>query len=69
MNEYGKCTICNSELEPGGWYTEYEEIIRSSGIIRTGRKRRSLSYLVCPRCGNKEIVDDSFDMPWYYEVK
>ena len=34
-----------------------------------GRVRQICDYLECPRCGQKESVDDTFDTPWAYPNK
>jgi hypothetical protein len=61
---YGQCSRCDMNLEPV-WYTEREEELVGGVWIKTGRKRKSCSHLLCPCCGNTECVDDSFDGPWY----
>lgn len=60
VNVYGECPQCGGPLSPV-WFLE-EEYVKG---IRTGRKRKACSHLLCDRCGHIEIVDDSFDGPWY----
>lgn len=63
---YGACSKCGCNLEPGEWFQEEEYYVKNGIINYTGRVRKSLSYLICPKCGHKEIVDDSFDGPWHF---
>ncbi len=63
---YGLCPNCGFQLEPGEWFTEEEEEVRHGIRIKTGRKRLALAYLICPSCGHKETIDDTFDKPWHY---
>lgn len=63
-NDYGICNECGVEYEPV-WFTE-EEYVTSGGImVRTGRKRRAVDYLICPCCLKKQCVDDSYDGAWH----
>lgn len=55
------CGRCGEQMEPV-WFTEKEYI---NGVY-TGRIRHALSHFICTSCGDKEIVDDSFDGEWYY---
>lgn len=59
MSIYGYCSNCGHPLVP--IYFKDKEIINGHP---TGRTRTSISYLLCENCGNKEIVDDSFDGRW-----
>jgi uncharacterized protein with PIN domain len=61
-DRYGECAECDGALEPV-WYIEYE---RDEDGILTGRQRHDVDYLVCPYCGKRYCVDDSFAMPWHY---
>lgn len=54
-----KCSICGGRMVPV-WFKEYEY----KNGIRTGRKRKACSHLECLVCGEKSIIDDSFDGPW-----
>lgn len=59
---FGKCGICNVDLEPV-LFMEEERDLR--GYL-TGRVRRAVDYLYCPCCGQKEICDSSFDGEWHF---
>lgn len=64
MSEYGECDRCNCELMPTDWF---EDIEYDSHMIPTGRVRLAVGYMICPECGKKYCVDDSFDGPWHYK--
>lgn len=59
MSKFGECK-CGGNLQPV-YFTEEE---RKKGI-KTGRKRRAVSHLVCENCLRNECIDDSFDGNWY----
>jgi len=59
---YGVCVKCGTPLVPE-WFTDKEYNSRG---YPTGRVRRAVSHLECPKCWLKECVDDTFDGPWYY---
>ena len=61
--EYGVCAYCGAELEPI-WFTEEETVILHGSLIKTGRARRAVDYLICPNCLTHACCDDSFDGPW-----
>ncbi len=63
MNKFGKCLTCNVDLEPV-YFEEKESKLYENTLIETGRVRTAVDYLVCPCCGERFIVDDSFDGPW-----
>ena len=60
--DYGKCDICNSDLEA--------EIFLDAGDgedgMPTGRGREAGGVLYCPYGGKRYCVDDTFDGPWFY---
>lgn len=61
---FGDCPECGYPLE-AVWFTEDEYKITDFGAMyRTGRKRRAVDYLLCPWCGKKQCVDDTFDGQW-----
>lgn len=62
---YGNCDRCNSQLEPI-WFTEYEYETYGGTRVKTGRKRKSVSHLICPNCMKNYIVGDSYDGSWHY---
>lgn len=61
MNRYGECPICGADLEPVRFIEEERDIHNRN----TGRVRDAVSHLECVVCGKRQIVDDSFDGPWY----
>lgn len=61
--KYGICDRCDVPLVPV-FFTEEEYNHIGGSRIRTGRKRRAVSHLICPICLQEMIVDDSFDGPW-----
>jgi len=56
---FGECE-CGMKLLPV-WFTEFE---RDRYGVRTGRKRKACSQLVCECCGRRYVVDDTFDEDW-----
>lgn len=64
LPDYGQCEQCGADLKPI-WFTEEEYQIIGGISIKTGRKRRACSHLVCPDCLKNYCVDDSFDGPYY----
>ena len=58
---YGKCPDCGGSLS-AVWFEE-EEIKRGE---YTGRVRRAVSHLVCTKCFQNIVVDDTFDGKWHY---
>ena len=63
LNKYGICKDCKTELQPV-WFTQEEKKTENGIMWKTGRKRKAVDYLICPYCGRKECVDDSFDESW-----
>lgn len=63
LNNFGKCSICNVDLEPV-YFEEKERKLYEGAYIETGRVRTAVDYLLCPCCGERFIVDDSFDSAW-----
>ena len=63
--DYGKCDRCGADLTPADWFEEKE--YDSKTMIPTGRVRWAAGYIVCPECGMKYCVDDTFDGPWHYK--
>lgn len=56
----GFCERCGTELEPV-YFREEESYIDEYGhLMRTGRTRRAVDYLVCPNCLKRYIVDGDF---------
>lgn len=64
-NIYGYCSRCDAELVPV-WFIEDEYKTEHGITCKTGRKRRAVSHLECPKCFKREVVDDSFDEAWHY---
>ena len=62
---FGKCPYCNGNLKPI-WFKKKKKVVRSGHLMKTGRKRQAVSYLICEDCLEQQIVDDSFDGEWYY---
>ncbi len=60
---FGVCNVCGVELEPI-YFIEEEEKLYENTYTKTGRVRTAVDYLLCPCCGEKHIVSDSFDGPW-----
>ena len=58
-NKFGMCERCGKSLS-AEWFKE-EECING---IKTGRVRKSISFLFCENCFNNYCVDDSFDEVW-----
>lgn len=65
MKRYGVCERCETPLNPI-WFEEDEYKVTYGSLHKTGRIRRAVSHLECPYCGKRYIVDDSFDVDWYY---
>lgn len=66
MVDFGECPHCGGKLIPI-WFTEEEMIVDEYGhMIKTGRKRRAISHLLCENCLRNQCIDDSFDGDWYY---
>lgn len=61
--KYGICKKCNISLEPV-WFIEKEYKCEHGIRYETERVRDAVDYLVCPMCGHKECVDDTFDGNW-----
>ena len=58
-----RCPNCGEKMSPV--YFMDEEF--DEHMIKTGRKRLTVNYLLCEYCGKKEIVDDSFMAhEWHY---
>lgn len=64
MSKFGTCSYCGGILRPI-YFIREEELIYNGQIIKTGRKCKAVSHLVCENCLMNEIVDDSFDGDWY----
>lgn len=66
MNEdkFGKCD-CGGTLYPI-YYTLYETTDINGNYIRTGRKKRAVSHLVCDSCLKNICIDDSFDEGYWH---
>ena len=62
MINYGQCE-CGCGLEPV-WFLEEEYDAKT--YAKTGRKRKAVDVLTCPRCLKDYCVDDTFDGPWTY---
>lgn len=62
--DFGMCDDCGVELE-AVWFMEKEFRTVNSFMIRTGRKRRAVDYLICPCCLKKQCVNDSYDGAWH----
>ena len=62
---YGKCDRCGADLMPADWFEEKE--YDSKTMLPTGRVRWAVGYIVCPECGRKFCVDDTFDGQWHYK--
>lgn len=63
MSQYGNCDHCGEDLIPTDWFLDEEG---DKNGIPTGRIRWAVGYIVCPNCGKKYVVDDTFDEPWHY---
>lgn len=68
MSRYGGCPHCGTDLE-AVWFVEYEYAYQTlpgckTIEYKTGRKRDNIDYLVCPVCGKREVIDDSFASSW-----
>lgn len=63
MENFGICPQCEVNLVPI-YFWEEEESLHEGSYIKTGRVRKAVDYLICPYCGEKHAVDDSFDGPW-----
>jgi len=61
MTNYGKCIRCETNLIPGDIAILDEEKISNRMLLKTGKKIRTIGYLICPYCLKKYTVDDSFD--------
>lgn len=59
-----ECSRCGDKMEPV-WFMEDE--YRHG--VKTGRRRRAVSYFECVSCGNRACVDDSFDGPWIFRER
>lgn len=55
------CSKCGWQMVVESWFEEKE--YRNG--YSTGRVRNAASNLICPNCLNTEIIDDTFDGPWY----
>lgn len=64
LRDFGRCPDCNTELEPV-YFTEEERTVFEKANVKTGRVREAVDYLLCPLCGTRFIVDDSFDTSWH----
>lgn len=62
--EYGLCEKCLEKLE-AVYFIEEEYQVINGNLIKTGRKRRAVDYLICPDCLARYCVDDTFDEPWW----
>lgn len=62
-SDFGICD-CGGKLYPV-YFTEEEYEIHDGIRIKTGRKRRAVSHLVCDYCLKNFCVDDTFDGPWH----
>lgn len=63
--DYGKCDRCGADLIPADWFEDIE--YHPKTMLPTGRVRWAVGYIVCPECGEKYCVDDTFDGPWHYK--
>lgn len=63
--DFGKCPYCGGELRPI-WFIEEETVVRPGHLMKTGRKRQAISYLICEDCLEAQVIDDSFDGEWHY---
>lgn len=63
---YGECDRCGAHLMPADWFEEKE--YDSNTMLPTGRIRWAVGYIVCPECGKKYCVDDTFDGKWHYKT-
>lgn len=61
--DYGVCEECGTPLE-AEWFIEKEYEVIYGCEYPTGRTRRAVNCLCCPRCLKQYVVDDSFDGPW-----
>lgn len=59
--DFGTCDKCGEQLT-ADWFID-EEFYPES-CITTGRTRLAVNYLFCPQCGEKYVVDDTFDGNW-----
>lgn len=64
IQKYGTCKYCKEELVPI-YFTEEETRVEHGVMIKTGRKRRAVDCLICPKCLKEYCVDDSFDGGWH----
>ena len=62
-NNFGECDECSGVLRPV-WFIEEEYETVHGMILKTGRKRRAVSHLVCEIRLKNYAIDDSFDGPW-----
>lgn len=62
--DFGNCPYCGGKLHPV-WFTDEETQVIHGSLIKTGRKRRAISHLVCEDCFRNQIIDDSYDGNWY----
>lgn len=63
MSHYGNCD-CGASLRPV-MFEEAESKVTQGRLHYTGRYRKAVSSLSCPRCLKNYPVDDSFDGNWY----
>lgn len=63
-NEYdfGTCDKRGAQLT-ADWFID-EEFYPNSNTL-TGRTRLAVNFLYCPCCGEKYLVDDTFDGEWH----
>ena len=59
-----KCELCGGTIGP----IIFVEQEYDRGVF-TGRIRQAISHLECEGCGNKAVIDDSFDGPWMRDTR
>lgn len=63
----GYCDCCGNELEPVYFREEETYFDDFNRLIKTGRSRIAVDYLICPNCLERFIVDGDFgNGEWSY---
>lgn len=64
---YGYCSKCDNLLTPK-WAIQSEYQTYRGIQTKTGRIRKAIAYLECKNCFHKELIDDTFDGQWTYDI-
>ena len=62
-HNYPECSTCGTQME-AEWFLEDEFRYIDGHCIKTGRVRKNINWFICPCCGQKHPVDDTFAGPW-----